>query len=87
MVFPQMIQREKGHLAAISGVVGKLGFPMRSAYSAAKHALNGFFETVGLELHDQGVKVTIVNPEGIQTQISVPALNNDGSTYGKIDKG
>ncbi|MEM7511749.1 MAG: SDR family oxidoreductase [Bacteroidota bacterium] len=87
LVLPQMIKRGKGHLVAISSVVGRFGFPMRSAYSAAKHALNGFFETVGLELYDKGVNVTIVNPGRIKTQISLNALNNDGSTYGKMDKG
>ena len=42
-ILPFMINQGGGHLVAISSMTGLYGFPMRSAYASAKHALRGFF--------------------------------------------
>ncbi|MEO0471547.1 MAG: SDR family oxidoreductase [Bacteroidota bacterium] len=86
-ILPHMIQQGSGHIAVISSLTGKFGFPLRSAYAASKHALHGFFETLMLELKPKGIHVTLVNPGRIHTQISVNALTKDGSTYGEMDPG
>ncbi|PKP36013.1 MAG: short-chain dehydrogenase, partial [Bacteroidetes bacterium HGW-Bacteroidetes-15] len=49
-VMPGMIQAREGFIAATSSISGKFGFPLRSAYAAAKHAIQGFFETIRIEL-------------------------------------
>ena len=86
-VLPHMISKGGGTVAVISSIVGKFGFPLRSAYSASKHALHGFFETVRAELKKENINVTIICPGRVQTNISVNAITRDGRSYGLMDKG
>jgi dehydrogenase/reductase SDR family protein 7B len=86
-VIPHMISKGGGTVAVISSIVGKFGFPLRSAYSASKHALHGFFETLRVELKKEKIKVTIICPGRVQTNISVNAITRDGKPYGIMDKG
>lgn len=86
-VLPYMLERKSGQIAVVTSVVGKFGFPLRSAYSASKHALQGFFDTLRAETQDRGISISIIIPGRIKTNISVQALVADGSTYGKMDVG
>ena len=86
-VLPQMIKNGGGQIAATSSLVGKFGFPLRSAYSATKHALHGFFESLRAENKDNNILVTLLIPGRVQTNISLHALDKDGKTHGKMDKG
>lgn len=86
-VLPIMIEQGFGHLSTTSSIVGKFGFPLRSAYSASKHALHGFFDSVRAEVKDKGIKVAIIVPGRILTQISVNAVTKDGTKHGELDKG
>ncbi|MBD2355629.1 SDR family oxidoreductase [Tolypothrix sp. FACHB-123] len=87
-ILPYMIASGGGQIAVVSSIVGKMGFPLRSAYAASKHALHGFFETLQLELKPENkIFITIVCPGRIKTNISYNALNYDGSAYGKMDEG
>lgn len=85
IVLPKMIEQGNGSLVAISSLSGKLGVPQRSAYSAAKHALHGFFDAVRAENTHLGVKVLLVCPGYIKTDISKNALTADGQKAGKMD--
>ncbi len=85
-VIPIFMQQNSGHIIVISSVAGKYGFHFRSAYSAAKHALVGFFETLRLELKDVPVYVTLVYPGRIHTNISINALKADGTQHGVMDE-
>lgn len=85
-VLPQMKKQGSGHILVISSIAGKFGFYLRSAYSAAKHALHGFYESLRLEEETNGIKVTIACPGKIQTDISVNAVKADGSLHGEMDK-
>lgn len=86
-LLPYMIEAGGGHIVVMSSVVGKFGFSLRSAYSASKHALHGFFETLRCELSNKNIKVTIVCPGRILTNISVNAITKDGTLYNKMDDG
>ena len=86
-IAPLMVSQGSGHIVVISSMAGKYGFRMRSAYSASKHALQGYFETLRAELYQDNVQVTIVCPGRVKTDISVHSLIGDGQTYGKMDKG
>ena len=86
-VLPHMLKQGGGQIAVVTSVVGKFGFPLRSAYSASKHALQGFFDTLRAETQDRGIKVSIIIPGRIKTNISVEAIVADGSTHGKMDAG
>ena len=82
-----MIKRKSGHIVAISSITGLFGFRLRSAYSAAKHAMIGFYESLWCELTDQGINVTIVCPGRVHTNISLHAITKNGEAYGLMDHG
>lgn len=87
LLLPQFMKQGSGHIVVISSIAGKFGFPLRSSYAAAKHALQGYFEALRLELKDITVYVTLVYPGRVRTNISLNAMKADGSTHGKMDKG
>ena len=86
-VLPYMVKNGGGYIAATSSISGKFGFPLRSAYSAAKHAIHGFFETLRAEVYDHNIKVLIAFPGRIKTNISLHAITKDGTAHGKMDDG
>lgn len=83
-VLPYMKRQKSGHVIVISSVAGKFGFYLRSGYSAAKHALHGFFDSFRLETEKSGIKTLIVCPGKIKTNISLNAVTNKGA-HGKMD--
>ncbi len=86
-ILPMMIEAGRGHIVVMSSVVGKFGITLRSAYAASKHALHGFFETLRCELSDRNIRVTIICPGRIRTNVSVNAITKDGSLYNRMDEG
>jgi short-subunit dehydrogenase len=84
-VLPIFKRQQSGHFLVVSSIAGKFGFFLRSAYSASKHALHGFYESLMLEEEKNGVKVTIACPGKINTNISVNALDSTGKTHGIMD--
>jgi len=86
-VLEGMKNRDSGHIIVTSSVMGKFGTPMRSAYAASKHALQGYFESLRYELRDTEIAVTVVCPGFIHTDVSVNALTADGSIYQKMAPG
>lgn len=85
-VLPDMLAAKAGHVVAISSVVGKMGVPLRTGYSAAKHALHGFYEAARAELHAEGLRFTIACPGFVQTDVSRNALNGQGGAHGELDE-
>ena len=78
-VLPAMQSARSGHFVVISSVAGKVGTPHRSAYSATKHALHGFFDCLRAENADRGLSVTMICPGFIRTEVSKNALTGDGT--------
>jgi short-subunit dehydrogenase len=85
-VLPAMLARKSGHFVVISSLVGKFGTPLRSAYSASKHALHGFFDSLRAETWRDGIRITLVCPGFIRTAITLHALTGDGSPQGTMDR-
>lgn len=84
--FKEMIKAsEHVQFSITTSLSGLFGFPYRSAYCAAKHALLGFYES--LELEYDNINVTFLIPGRINTQISKSALMGDGSAHAKMDAG
>ena len=86
-ILPLMLKAGGGHIAVTTSIAGVFGFPLRCAYSSSKHALYGFFETLQAEYYNAGVRVTIVCPGRVRTNISVNALDKGGEKHGTIDPG
>jgi dehydrogenase/reductase SDR family member 7B len=86
-VLPHMIRQKSGHILATSSISGRFGFPLRSAYSASKQALHGFFETLYLENKNSNIRTSVIIPGRVNTAISFHALNPEGKEHGQLDDG
>ncbi|MDX2415489.1 MAG: SDR family NAD(P)-dependent oxidoreductase, partial [Bacteroidales bacterium] len=86
-VLPYMVKEKNGHILATSSISGRFGFPLRSAYSASKQALHGFFETLHIENKANNIRASVIIPGRVRTNISRHALLSDGSEHGKMDPG
>jgi dehydrogenase/reductase SDR family member 7B len=84
-LLPHLLTRGSGQLVMISSVAGKAGVPMRTAYCAAKHGLIGYADALRSEVAGQGVRVLVVAPGSVRTNVSRNALNADGSVRGVSD--
>lgn len=76
------VRERKGLLVAISSLTGKTGVPTRSAYAGSKHAMQGFFDSIRVELRHTGVDVLVVSPGFVATDIRARALGPDGQPLG-----
>ena len=86
-ILPKMTEAGGGHIAVTTSIAGRFGFPLRCGYSSAKFALYGFFETLQAECFSKGIKVTLVCPGRVKTNISFYALDKGGKQHGKLDPG
>jgi short-subunit dehydrogenase len=82
---PALLERGRGSLVAVSSIAGLAGSPLRPAYSAAKHALAGFFQALRSELHGSALRVVTVYPGYVRTAIASSALGPDGRPTGVED--
>ena len=86
-LLPIFEDQQYGHIVVIGSMAGLMGFPMRTGYAAAKHALMGYFETLQVEHSLIDFHITIVNPGRINTNISMSAITANGSAHNKMDTG
>ena len=82
-VLPEMLERRAGQIVAISSLAGKLPIPKYAAYCSSKHALNAYFDSLRGEVARKGVKVTIILPGFVQSDISKNSLDAQGNPRGK----
>lgn len=74
-LLPHLIQ-QKGQVVIISSVMGKINTKYRSAYAAAKHGTVGYFESLRLEMEEEGVNVCNIIPGFIATNITRNAVGS-----------
>ncbi len=84
-LLPHQIERKSGHHVVITSAVGIISTPFRSSYAAAKHALHGFYDSLRAEVHEHNIKVSIMLPGFIRTNISINALTGDGTKQNTMD--
>jgi short-subunit dehydrogenase len=87
-VLPGMMERNNGLIINMSSPAGMFGFPLRSTYSASKHALHGYFETLQAELkaHRKDIHILMALPGRVRTNMSINAFTGDGTAQGKMDE-
>jgi short-subunit dehydrogenase len=87
-ILPHFLERKSGHYVVVTSVMGKIGTPYRSGYAAAKHALHGFFDSLRAELwsESKAIKVTLVCPGWVRTNITRQALMGNGEPLKEMDK-
>jgi len=84
-ILPHFIQKNSGHFVVTTSIVGKVATPLRSSYSASKHALHGFFDSLRAEVYQNNIKVTLVCPGFVKTNVSLNALTGDGTPQNIMD--
>ena len=77
------LRQRRGSIVAVSSLAGLIGVPGRTAYSATKFAMTGFFEALRAELKTAGVSVTTAYPGVVATQIRHHGYNALGQAAGK----
>ncbi|MFV0571846.1 MAG: SDR family oxidoreductase [Xanthomarina gelatinilytica] len=85
-LLPYFIKSKTGHFVVVSSLMGKFSSPYRSSYCGAKHALHGFFDTLRMEHEKDHIKVTMICPGFVNTNIARNALTADGSKQGYQDE-
>ena len=85
LVTPIMRKKGSGRIIAIASISGKFGVPMRSAYSAAKHGVFGYFDALRSEVVYDGIDVHVVGPGSVRTNLARNALKGDGAAFGRTD--
>ena len=68
-LLPQMLERGDGRIVNVSSVSATLSSPGEAAYSASKAALSVFSESMSIDLWDAGVKVLVVYPGVVDTEL------------------
>jgi len=76
------IKKSKGQIVDISSIAGLNGVPTRTAYSATKHAMFGFFDSLRIELMGTGVTVTMIAPDFVLSEIHRRAFGKNGKPLG-----
>jgi 3-oxoacyl-[acyl-carrier protein] reductase len=69
-VLPGMIERNHGHIVNIASIAGRSAFVGGSCYAATKHAVLGLSESLMLEVRDHGVRVSVVLPGSVATELT-----------------
>lgn len=74
---PAMLKNGGGSIVNMASILGKVGFPMSSAYASAKHGVIGLTETAACEYATQGIRVNAVGPGFIKTPLLDKNLNEE----------
>ncbi|WP_343065449.1 SDR family NAD(P)-dependent oxidoreductase [Arenibacter arenosicollis] len=78
-ILPHFVSQKNGHFVTVTSLMGKFGSPYRSGYCGAKHALHGFFDVLRMEHEKDNLKVTLVCPGFVNTNVAINALTADGT--------
>ncbi|WP_439151868.1 SDR family oxidoreductase [Winogradskyella sp.] len=84
-ILPHFVSNQSGHFVTVTSLMGKFSSPYRSAYCGAKHALHGFFDALRMEHDKDYIKVTMICPGFVNTEVARNALVGDGSRQNEQD--
>jgi len=76
------LKKTRGRIVAVASVAARTGIPTRTGYAASKHAMVGFFESLRIEVEDDGVSVTIAFPDFVASGMHTRSLGADGKPLG-----
>ena len=85
-VLPGMRERRSGRILNVSSIAGKIALPLMGAYASSKHALEGLFDSLCLELAPFGVRVVLIEPGSIRTNMSNTALDLSAAYASKAER-
>ncbi len=85
-VLPAMLQKKSGRVVVVSSILGKIVTHKQAAYNASKHALHGFYDTLRAEYSGDGIKVLLVCPGFVNTNVAKNSLDRNGNPIGRNNK-
>jgi len=85
VVLPHFLEQDAGQIIVTSSIMGSISTPRRATYSASKHALHGYYESLRAELFKTGISITMLCAGYIRTEISRHALQPTGDEFGEMD--
>src|SRR6185295_17882593 len=77
-LLPYFRKQKQGKIITVGSMLGLISLPNVAYYAASKHALEGYFKALRLELNQFNIKVSMVEPSGFKTNIGNSATNVDG---------
>lgn len=77
------LKKGRGQIVVIGSLLGLTGAPTRTGYSASKHALMGFYDSLRIELMGTGVDITMVAPDFVVSEIHKRSVGADGQPLGE----
>ncbi|MDQ6422365.1 SDR family oxidoreductase [Paenibacillus sp. LHD-117] len=80
-VLPYMLKQGGGHIVNVASMAGKIGSAKSTSYTATKHAVLGFTNSLRMELRGQGIRVSAINPGPIDTEFF--AIADPTGSYAK----
>lgn len=86
LVLPTFLAQKSGRIAFVSSVAGLLGTQYRATYSAAKAAIHMWANSLRAEVAQDGVKVSVIFPGFVKTNVSFNALNGAGKPQAHQDE-
>jgi short-subunit dehydrogenase len=80
------LKKSAGRILNISSLGGVLALPYNSSYIASKHAVNGFSESIRMELAPAGVSVTVICPYWVVSEFHEHYLDKNGRAKGSAGR-
>jgi short-subunit dehydrogenase len=84
-ILPHFRKQKFGQIITVSSIVGLIGPPNLSFYSASKHAVEGYFKSLRLELNQFNIKVSVVEPVWFKTNLGHSAVSSKGNNITDYD--
>jgi NAD(P)-dependent dehydrogenase (short-subunit alcohol dehydrogenase family) len=78
-VLPIMRKQQSGHIIQVSSILGVATLPVLGLYNASKFAVEGLFDTLATEVKDFGIKVSLIEPNGYETDFGGSSAINSQS--------
>ena len=84
-VLPVMRRQHKGHFLVVSSIAGRVGLPFQGPYCASKFALEGLIESLQMEVNQEGIHVTLIEPGNVDTPFTEKRIvaREPDSPYGE----
>ena len=86
-VLPLMLQHKKGHIVNIGSIAGKEVYPNGNVYCASKHAVDALSQAMRIDLVQEGIRVSEVNPGLVETEFSEVRFKGDKERAASVYKG
>ncbi|PSL23337.1 SDR family oxidoreductase [Chitinophaga ginsengisoli] len=78
-ILPIFRKQKSGQIITVSSIVGLIGPPNLSFYSASKHAVEGYFKALRYELNSFNIKVSVIEPVWFKTNLGKHAVASKGN--------